>query len=83
MVGSELMLRHLTLDEALPLLDTYLDDAYLCGLRQVRIVHGRRGNVLRQGVHQTLKGHSMVKRFRLGGLGEGADGATVVDFVDR
>ena len=82
-VDSELRLRRLTVDEALALLEQYLYDAYMAGLPAVRIVHGKGTGELRRAVHRFLGTHPLVKRFRLGGYGEGGYGVTVVDFRDR
>jgi DNA mismatch repair protein MutS2 len=79
--GIELHLRGMTLDEALPLLEDYLDQAYLSGLPWVRIVHGKGTGVLRRGVRQTLERNPLIKEFRSAKGGEGGDGVTVVHFV--
>jgi DNA mismatch repair protein MutS2 len=81
--GNELNLRHLTVDEALFRLDRYLNDAFMAGLYQVRIVHGKGTGTLRQAVHRVLSRHSLVKSFRLGVYGEGEAGVTVVKLVRR
>jgi len=81
--GNELSLRHLTVDEALFRLDRYLNDAFMAGLYQVRIVHGKGTGTLRQAVHRVLARHSLVKSFRLGVYGEGDTGVTVVKLVRR
>jgi len=72
LVGKETM-------DALPILDKYIDDAFLAGLRQVEIIHGRGTGALRNFVHDYLKGHRLVKDFRDGGLGEGGSGVTIVE----
>ena len=82
-VTNELYLRHLTLDEALPKLDEYLDDAFMAGLCKVRIVHGKGTGILRQAIRNDLKKHSLVKSFRPGEYGEGGSGVTMVELVYR
>jgi DNA mismatch repair protein MutS2 len=69
-----------TVDEAMPELDKYLDDAYLAHLNQVTIIHGRGTGKLRAAVHNKLKKCRYVKSFRLGTFGEGETGVTIVDF---
>ncbi len=78
---DELYLRRLTIDEALLKLDKYLDDAFMAGLYQVRIVHGKGTGALRQVVRQQLAKHPLVKSYRPGGYGEGGDGVTMVELA--
>ncbi len=78
---NEVYLRRLTIDEALLKLDKYLDDAFMAGLYQVRIVHGKGTGALRQVARQQLAKHPLVKSFRPGGYGEGGDGVTIVELV--
>lgn len=79
-ISPEINLLGLTADEAILELDKYLDDAYLSKLGQVRVVHGKGTGVLRNAVQSYLKGVSYVKSYRLGGLGEGDTGVTIVEF---
>ena len=79
-VSAELNLLGKTVDEALSLLDKYLDDAYLAHLPSVRIVHGKGTGALRNAVHSHLKRLRYVKEFRLGEYGEGDAGVTIVTF---
>ncbi len=74
-------LRRLTVDEALLKLDRYLDDAFMVGLYQVRVVHGKGTGILRQAVRGHLDAHSLVKSYRPGGYGEGGIGVTVVELA--
>ncbi len=78
-VPMTLSLRGLTVDEALPMLDKYLDDAALAGLQRVTVVHGKGTGALRKAVHEFLRTHPHVQEFRLGGRGEGESGVTIVE----
>ena len=79
-INPELDLHAMTVDEAIPLVQEYLNDAFMAGLKEVRIVHGKGTGVLRQAVMRELKKHPLVKSFRSGGRYEGSTGATVVEF---
>ncbi len=77
--NSELMLIGKNVDEACMLADIFIDNAVLSGLNIVYLVHGKGTGALRKGLHQHLKTHRSVKKFRLGLYGEGEDGVTVID----
>ena len=77
-VASSLDLRGATVQEALEVLDRYLDDASLAGLEQVTVIHGMGTGALRDSVREHSSGHPLVKSWRPGGRGEGGDGATIV-----
>lgn len=81
-VSTEINLIGMTTDEALPLLDKYLDDAYLAHMPKVRVIHGRGTGALMKAVHQFLRKSKHVKSYRLGEYGEGGTGVTVVEFSD-
>jgi len=83
MVGRELYLRHLTVDEALFRLDRYLNDAFMAGLPFVRIVHGKGMGILRRAIHESLAKHPLVKSYRLGDYNEGDYGVTIVEIDNR
>ena len=68
-------------DDAISALDKYLDDAYMSHLNNVRVVHGKGAGILRQAVHNYLKGVPYVKSFKLGEFGEGDAGVTIVTFI--
>ena len=67
-----------TTDEAIALLDKYLDDAFMAGLKEVTVIHGRGEGILRTGLQQMMKRHKHVKAFRKGAYNEGGDGVTIV-----
>ena len=79
-ISSELNLIGLKVDEAVPKLDKYLDDAYLSHLTSVRIVHGKGTGALRKAVTEHLRKVSYVASFRAGEFGEGDAGVTIVEF---
>lgn len=78
-VNSELNVIGLTVDEAVPIVDKFLDDCYLAKLDTVRIVHGKGTGKLRKGIQSFLKTNPYVKSFRIGTYGEGEMGVTVVE----
>lgn len=77
-VPMECDVRGMALDEAIPVVDQYLDEAVLASLTEVSIIHGKGTGVLRSGIQQHLRRHPHVKSFRLGVYGEGESGVTVV-----
>ena len=79
-ISPELNIIGLYVDEAMGILDKYLDDAYLAHLPQVTIIHGRGTGALKNAVHAHLRKTKYVKEFRLGGMGEGDYGVTIVEF---
>lgn len=81
-VSTEINLIGKTTDEAIPLLDKYLDDAYLAHLPSVRIVHGKGTGALRNAVQAHLKRLKYIKSFHLGEFGEGDAGVTIAEFKD-
>lgn len=81
-VSPEINLIGKTTDEAIMLLDKYLDDAYIAHLSSVRIVHGKGTGALRAAVHKHLKRQKHIKSFRLGEFGEGDFGVTIAEFKE-
>lgn len=77
------MLRHLTVDEALLKLEQYLNDAFMDGFYQVRVVHGKGTGTLRRVVRERLSTHPLVKSYRPGGYGEGEAGVTIAQLADK
>ena len=78
-ISNEINVIGLNVDEAIYIVDKFLDDCSLSSLNNVRIVHGKGTGKLRQGIHIFLKKHPHVKNFRLGTFGEGEMGVTVVE----
>ena len=79
-ISSEINLIGKTTDEAIALLDKYLDDAYIAHLSSVRIVHGKGTGALRAAVHNHLKRMKTIKEYHLGEFGEGDAGVTIAIF---
>jgi DNA mismatch repair protein MutS2 len=80
-VALQLDLRGQRRDEAVQELDRYLNDAYLAGLKTVRVVHGKGTGAVRQAVHELLGGHPLVRRFAAAPREAGGEGATEVELV--
>lgn len=78
-ITPEVDLRGQMVEEGLEKTDKYLDDAYLAGLKQVTIIHGKGTGALRSAVQNHLKGHPHVKSQRPGSFGEGDLGVTIVE----
>ena len=78
-VSFELDLRGKRAEEVEPLLDGYLNEASLCGLNRVRIIHGIGTGTVRQIVREVLASHALVTSFQPGEQGEGGDGVTMVN----
>ncbi len=76
----ELDIRGMACDEAIVVLDNFLDNAYMGNLPTARIIHGKGTGVLRAAVHDELRRCKFVKNFRLGVYGEGETGVTIVEF---
>ena len=81
-VPRELDLRGMTGDEAFPLIDIFIDDAFLAGLHRIDIIHGKGTGALRRKVTDFLATHPRVRSFRLGEWNEGGVGATVCDLSE-
>jgi len=78
-VSPELHVRGMTFEEAAPLVDKYLDDAFLAHLNRTTIVHGKGTGALRTKIGNFLRTHPRVKSYRLGEWNEGGSGVTVVE----
>ena len=78
-VSTEINVIGQTVDEAIFVVDKFLDDAALSHIQVVRIVHGKGTGKLREGIHHFLRKHPHVSNFRMGTFGEGEMGVTIVE----
>ena len=78
-IKSEINVIGYNVDEAIFVIDKFLDDCSLAKLQNARIVHGKGTGKLRNGIHQFLKTNLHVKSFRIGNFGEGEMGVTIVE----
>lgn len=79
-IKNELHLRGMTVEEAVLETEKYLDDAYLAGLSQAYLIHGKGTGALRNAITDLVKKHRFVASYRPGGYHEGGHGVTVVEF---
>ncbi|MBI2862894.1 MAG: Smr/MutS family protein, partial [Chloroflexi bacterium] len=79
---KELDIHGLRPNEAQPAIERWLNDLYLAGLQQGRVIHGRGTGALRQAVREYLVGHPLVSAFHSAPPQEGGDGVTVVTLAD-
>ncbi|MBC6948945.1 endonuclease MutS2, partial [candidate division KSB1 bacterium] len=78
---AEIDLRGMRVEEALAMVDKFLDDALLAGWNEVRLIHGKGTGALRQSITEYLKTLPHVKSARMGQFGEGDIGVTVVELA--
>ncbi|MFP4481572.1 MAG: endonuclease MutS2 [Thermovirgaceae bacterium] len=79
-VPSSIMVRGMTVDEAIPEVERYLDRAFRAGYGEVAVIHGRGEGILRREVQALCKTLPFIVDYRLGGPGEGGYGVTIVRF---
>ena len=77
-IKTEIDLRGVDTEELYDRVDKYLDDCVMSGLKEATIVHGKGTGALRKATHELLRNHPHVKSYRLGEVGEGDTGVTVV-----
>ena len=76
---SEINVIGYTVEEAIFVIDKFLDDCSLAKIKNARIVHGKGTGKLKNGIHQFLKNHPHVSSYRMGTFGEGEMGVTIVE----
>jgi DNA mismatch repair protein MutS2 len=79
-IPTSLDVRGARVEEALTMLEGYLDQAAVNGAPRLTIVHGFGSGALRDALRAALTNHPLVKKWRPGERGEGGDGATIVEF---
>src|SRR5205823_6756099 len=77
-VPLQLDIRGARADEAIEVLDRYLNDAAVAGVGRLRIIHGKGTGALRTAIRAALAGHPLVRAHEPAGPSEGGDGATIV-----
>ncbi len=77
-VDRQIDVRGTTVEEAIEVIDKFLDEALLAGLTQVLIIHGKGTGALRRGLREYLRQHPSVKQIAIAEINEGGDGATTV-----
>ncbi|MBI5681557.1 MAG: endonuclease MutS2 [Deltaproteobacteria bacterium] len=78
-VSREINIIGLTIDDAMPKVDKFIDNALLSSMTSVVIIHGAGTGRLRNAVHEYLKNHKAVKGFHYADIKQGGSGATVVE----
>ena len=78
---DDLALRGLSVDQALPLIDQRLDEAFRAEAESLRIIHGKGTGTLRRAVREMLSKHPLVRSHAPAEPREGGDGVTVVDLA--
>lgn len=79
MIPLQINLIGKTVDEALIEANKYIDDAFIAGLNEITIIHGKGTGALQTAIRDMLKHNKQVKSFRAGRFGEGENGVTVVE----
>ena len=82
LIGEELDLHRMTVDEALPKLERFLHTAFQAGLYQVWIVHGKGTGTLRREVGRYISDHPLVKSYGSADKYHGGIGVTEVELSD-
>ena len=77
-VPDEVEVRGRTVDDAIPMVERFLDQAARSGHERVRVIHGRGTGTLRHAVRELLQGHALVTQFETAEPREGGDGVTIV-----
>ena len=79
--GGQTDVRGHATDDALPIIEQYLDTAYRAGRRRLTVIHGHGTGALRRAVRAMLREHALVSALEAAPPREGGDGATIVTLV--
>ncbi|SUB74468.1 endonuclease MutS2 [Peptoniphilus indolicus] len=79
-IKSEIDIRGNNFEDARVIVDKYIDDAYLSGIKEIRIIHGKGTGVLREKIRDYLRKNKYVKHYEDAPNNQGGYGATVVEF---
>lgn len=79
-MSTEINVLGMTVDEAVAVIDKHIDNAYLCHLPGIRIIHGKGTGALRKGIHAYLDSCPYIRTYHLAAQGEGDAGVTIVEF---
>ena len=77
-VKSEVDVRGFICDDAIFVIDKFIDDAVMSSLPSVRIIHGKGTGALRKGLWDYFKRDKRIASYRMGTFGEGDAGVTVL-----
>ena len=77
-ISMSINLQGKNLEDAIMDMDKYLDDAYIAGLKEVTVIHGRGEGILKEGLRKVLRKHKLAASYRKGKYDEGGDGVTIV-----
>ena len=75
---TEIDVRGFEADDAIRAVERFIEDAHMGGLEKARIIHGKGKGILRERMKYWLQTNTLVKEYRLGELGEGGTGVTIV-----
>ncbi|MCC6502714.1 MAG: Smr/MutS family protein, partial [Deltaproteobacteria bacterium] len=78
-IASTLNIIGMRVDEAMPFVTRFLDNAHSSGLASVEIVHGVGTGALSRAIEEFLKGNPIVRSFHHAGQARGGAGVTVVE----
>ena len=78
--NHELSLLGMRADEALGKVESYLDEALLLGVDEIRVVHGKGHGVLREIVRNYAKDHPSVSKISDEHADRGGDGISIISF---